>query len=299
MLPTWYIDYKNFIDESIKGYLNTYFASQTSSQWLEKLKEASLYACNWGKRIRAILALEFFFAFSWKTLWDIKQNDDVVKFAIALELIHAYSLVHDDLPAMDNDDFRRWEPTTWKAYWEYTAILVWDLLNSLAFEIISEINNSDLSKKLSKLLRRSIGFFGMVWWQMEDMHYEEENSKNLSFEQLKSLHSKKTWALIKTSVLGWFYIFWNNVEKEQNLEIYSEKIGFAFQLKDDILDVEGSLETTWKSVWWEEKWFVSVFWLEESKKNLDNLISESTSEINFLNSEKLNFLTEYIKKREK
>ncbi|MDD5213211.1 MAG: polyprenyl synthetase family protein [Candidatus Gracilibacteria bacterium] len=299
MLPTWYIDYKNFIDESIKGYLNTYFASQTSSQGLEKLKEASLYACNGGKRIRAILALEFFFAFSGKTLGDIKQNDDVVKFAIALELIHAYSLVHDDLPAMDNDDFRRGEPTTWKAYGEYTAILVGDLLNSLAFEIISEINNSDLSKKLSKLLRRSIGFFGMVGGQMEDMHYEEENSKNLSFEQLKSLHSKKTGALIKTSVLGGFYIFGNNVEKEQNLEIYSEKIGFAFQLKDDILDVEGSLETTGKSVGGEEKGFVSVFGLEESKKNLDNLISESTSEINFLNSEKLNFLTEYIKKREK
>jgi geranylgeranyl diphosphate synthase type II len=139
----------------------------------------------------------------------------------------------------------------------------------------------------------------MVGWQMEDMFYEEENFKDLYFEQLKSLHSKKTWALIKTSVLWWFYISWNNVEKEKNLEIYAEKIGFAFQLKDDILDVEGSLETTWKSVWWEEKWFVSVFWLEESKKNLDTLISEATSEINFLNSEKLNFLTEYIKKREK
>lgn len=299
MLPTWYIDYKNFVDTSIKDYLNTYFATQTSSLWLEKLKEASLYACTWWKRIRAILALEFFFAFSWKSLKDIKENDDIVKFAIALELIHAYSLVHDDLPAMDNDDFRRWEPTTWKAYGEYTAILVGDLLNSLAFEIISEIDNSDLSKKLSKLLRRSIGFFGMVWGQMEDMFYEEQNSKDLSFEQLKSLHSKKTWALIKTSVLGWFYVAWKMAEKEINLDKYAEDIGFAFQLKDDILDVEGSLETTWKSVWWEEKWFVSVFWLEESKKNLDNLISEALSEINFLNSEKLNFLTEYIKKREK
>ncbi len=299
MLPTWYIDYKNFIDASIKDYLNTYFASQTSSMWLEKLKEASLYACKWWKRIRAILALEFFFAFSWKSLNDIKSSDDVVKFAIALELIHAYSLVHDDLPAMDNDDFRRWEPTTWKAYWEYTAILVGDLLNSLAFEIISEIDNSYLSKKLSKLLSRSIGFFGMVWWQMDDMFYEEENFKNLSFEQLRSLHSKKTWALIKSSVLGWFNIAWKMSEKEENLDKYAENIGFAFQLKDDILDVEGSLETTWKSVWGEEKWFVSVFWLEESKKNLDNLISNALSEISFLNSEKLNFLTEYIKKREK
>lgn len=299
MLPTWYIDYKKFIDYSIETYLNTYFATENSSMWLEKLKEASLYACNWWKRIRAILALEFFFAFSWKKLNDLNQNDDIVKFAIALELIHAYSLVHDDLPAMDNDDFRRWEATTWKAYGEYTAILVWDLLNSLAFEIISEIENSDLSKKISKLLRRSIWFFGMLGWQMEDMFYEENSIKNLSFEQLRSLHSKKTWALIKTSILGWFYISWKISQKEINLENYSEKIWFAFQLKDDILDVEGSFESTWKSVWWEEKWFASVFWLEESKKNLDNLINESLSEIDFLNSEKLNFLTEYIKKREK
>lgn len=318
MLPNWYENYKNFIENSIKNYLENYFSSYVIpvktgiSEWnkidthvnheddktdaLEEVKKASFYAVSGWKRIRAIFALEFYLILTWKKIEDISQNDDIMKFCIALEIIHAYSLVHDDLPAMDNDEYRRWELTVWKKFWEANGILVWDLLNTLSFEVLSEISDEKIWLKLVKLLSNSTGFYGMIWGQVEDLFYEK-NFEKLDLDKLISLHNKKTWALIITSVLGWIMLSQKTIEEK--FELYAKNIGLAFQIKDDILDVEWTFEETGKSVGWEEKWFVYFLGLEKSKEYLQKLTKENLEIIWDLQSEKLEFLTKYISNRKK
>ena len=288
LLPTWYNTYKNLIDNSIEFFLNDYLNTE-KNQGFDSFKEAVIYATKWGKRIRSILALEFFLIFSKKAFKDIKENDNIIKFCIALELLHAYSLVHDDLPAMDNDIYRRWELTTWKKYGEANAVLVWDLLNSLAFEILAEIWNP----QLIKLFWQAVNLSWMIWGQVLDIYYEK-NSEKLNLENLIEIHNKKTWALIKVSIIGWILLSWYNWELEKYKDFW-EKIGLAFQVKDDLLDVEGNLEETGKSVGdWEEKGFIYFMWVEKTKEYLNNLIFDCENIIKKLNSEKLNLLVKYI-----
>ena len=294
MLPNWYKEYKNLIDNVVKNYLIEYFKSE-KNPWLDVIKEASLYACKGWKRVRAILALEFFLIFSWKNFEDVKKNDDIIKLCIAIEFLHAYSLVHDDLPAMDNDVLRRWEPTVWKKFWETNAILVGDLLNSLAFEVLSEIWNTNLIK----LFWEAVWINWMLWWQVLDLFYEK-NPDKLSLENLIETHNKKTWALIKFSIISWIILSWNKNVDFKKFNDFWEKIGLAFQVKDDLLDVEGTIKETGKSVWdSEQKWFVYFLGLEKTHKYLRDLILDCKKITWELNSEKLDFLVEYIVNRKK
>jgi len=247
--------------------------------------------------------LEFYLIISWEKFENIKENSDIIKFCISLELLHWYSLVHDDLPAIDNDILRRGELTTWKKYWEVEAILVWDLLNSLSFELLSDIWNISLIKYFWK----SVWLNWMLWWQVLDIFYEN-NPEKLNLENLTETHNKKTWELIKISILWWIILANLKLEKDNKLKKsdilkyweFWEKIGLAFQVKDDLLDVEWTFEETWKSVWsWEQKGFVYFLWIEKTHKYLDKLILDCKNIISELNSEKLNFITEYIWNRKK
>jgi len=302
MLPSWYIEYKNLIDSSVEKYLTEYFNSE-KNPWLNQIKQASLYACKWWKRIRSILALEFYLIFSNKKIEEIKKSDNIILFCIALELLHAYSLVHDDLPAMDNDILRRWEKTTWKKFWETNAILVWDLLNSLSFEVLTDI--WDIS--LIKYFWKAVWINWMLWGQVLDLFYEN-NPEELNLENLIETHNKKTWELIKISILWWIILANLDLDKDNKINKidilkyweFWEKLGLAFQIKDDILDVEWTKEETGKSVWdSEEKWFVYFLWSKETHKYLDKLILDSKNIIWELNTKKLNFLVEYIWNRKK
>ena len=302
MIPTWYIDYKNIIEKSLNSYLELYFSDE-KNKWLTEIKDSAIYAVKWWKRIRSILALEFYLIISWKTIKDINKDSDIIKFCISLELLHAYSLVHDDLPAMDNDEYRRWELTTWKKYWYANAILVWDLLNSLAFEVLAETWNI----ALIKMFWKAVWLKWMLWWQVLDLYYEN-NFDNLSLDNLIETHNKKTGALIEVSVLGGI-LLWNltlnkdSKFKKEDVLKYSDfwkKIWLAFQVKDDLLDEEWTFEETWKSVWdGEKKWFVFFVWLEKTKEYLENLITDCFVVSDSLNSEKLNFIINYIKQRTK
>ena len=296
MLPNWYSDYKNLIETSIDTYLEDYF-SNNDSKVLESLKEIVFYGTRWGKKIRSILALEFYLSFAGKTLGNIRVSDDIMKFCIALEIVHAFSLIHDDLPCMDDDTLRRGELTVWKKYWEANAVLAGDLLNTLAFEIISDISDAKASQKLTKLLSHAIWFYGMVWWQVEDMYFEEYESE-LTKELLEKLHNKKTWALIEASVLWWIILAWKDSEIE-NYSDFGKKLWLAFQIKDDLLDVEGTAEEVGKSVWGEQKWFVHFVWLEQAKQDLTSLISDCLNSIKSLDSEKLDFIVHYVGERRK
>lgn len=301
MLPNWYFDYKNFIETSLSQYLEQYFTSEKNTA-LDIIKEASLYAVKNGKRVRSILALEFYLIISGKTFSQIEKDGDIMKFCIALELLHAYSLVHDDLPCMDNDEYRRGELTVWKKYGETIATLTWDLLNSLSFEILAEIGNPTLIKAFWE----SVWIKWMLWGQVLDLFYEQ-NPEKLTLEHLLEVHNKKTWALIEVSVfwgllLGNISLSPDKKYKKEDLKKYVEygkKIWLAFQVKDDILDVEWTFEETGKSVWWEQKWFVYFLGLDKSKQYLENITKESLEIIQDLHSEKLEFLTQYISQRKK
>ena len=303
MLPKWYNDYKMIIEKSLNEYLIDYFNSEKNI-WLSILKESALYSVKWWKRIRSIFALEFYLSFTKYDFNNIKSGDEIIKFCIALELLHAFSLIHDDLPAMDNDILRRGEPTVWKKYWEADAILVWDMLNSMAFEILWDLKQSSV---ITKYFGQAVWIKWMLWGQVLDLFYEK-NPDKLTIDNLIEIHNKKTWALIECSIIWWIIIAeWevDFVKDEKTNDIkrfldFWQKIGLAFQVKDDLLDVEWTIEETGKSVWdWEEKWFVYFMWVDKTRDYLNNLIRDCKKIISELNSEKLNFLVEYIWNRKK
>lgn len=191
--------------------------------------------------------------------------------AAAVELIHCFSLVHDDLPAMDNDDFRRGKPTCHKAFDEATAILVGDALQSLAFELLSDPQFNPVSPekqiKMIQVLSKATGVQGMVGGQALDIGYAGSNS----IETLKTLHQKKTGSLITASILLGYYASGKNHETLfSGLKQFGDLIGLAFQVQDDILDVEGSFDiigkTPGKDAKNEKLTFPHLIGLEQSKK---------------------------------
>jgi geranylgeranyl diphosphate synthase type II len=138
----------------------------------------------------------------------------------------------------------------------------------------------------------------MLWWQVLDLYYEK-NPEKLTLENLIEVHNKKTWALIEISIIWWIIL----TNKKIDLEIFKDfwkKIGLAFQVKDDLLDVEWTIEETWKSVGdSEEKWFVYFMWVNKTKDYLNNLILDCSKIISNLNSKKLEFIVKYIASRSK
>lgn len=303
MLPSWYWEYRDLIEKNIFSYLDKYIDKNNSNEWLENFRNALFYSNQGWKKIRSLLALEFFLSITDKKISNIKEDDDIIKIAIAIELLHAYSLVHDDLPCMDNDEYRRWIQTCWKKYWEFNAVLAWDLLNTLAYEILSDMENSEHAIEIIKLLSSHTWFNGMIWGQVSDMFFENDTEK-LSYSDLIELHTKKTGKLIKASVLCGIIAAWKS-HKTDDFKRFWEKIWLAFQIKDDLLDVEGTFEETGKSVglresWdFEQKWFVYFMWIEKTKMELESLIIDCKNVAKKLWSEKLEFLVQYIADRKK
>lgn len=268
-------EYMNIRLKDIDSEINNIFKSSSISlenNFLDMLK----YPLDaGGKRLRPILtclACELF-------------NGDYKKAiipAVSLELIHTYSLVHDDLPAMDNDDLRRGKPTTHVKYGEANAILVGDGLLTHSFEILSNANVND--KTLRKLLYEisyAAGVSGMVMGQFIDLYYEE---RDIDFEMLKILHSKKTGAMIRGAVrVGAIASEKENINLE-NITKYGEAIGLAFQIQDDILDVISDNETLGKTVGKDEKegklTYVKQFGLDGAK---EKAMETSKEAIDYLN----------------
>lgn len=223
----------------LAGLLNHYLPAQDHET---PLNEAMRYAClNGGKRLRPYLAYQS------AALFDVPESmmDPI---AVALELIHCYSLIHDDLPAMDNDDLRRGKPTCHKAFDEATAILAGDALLTLAFDILSR--SKGLSEKtqltnlqIIQLLSRAAGPFGMVQGQAFDITTE---GKTLSYTQLCQMHAAKTGALIAASVQCGAIVGNASESDLESLHKFGLAIGLAFQIKDDLLDALGNSETMGK-----------------------------------------------------
>ncbi|MCB1663272.1 MAG: (2E,6E)-farnesyl diphosphate synthase [Pseudomonadales bacterium] len=231
-----------------------------------RLYQAMRYSVlNGGKRLRPALVYATVVALR----SPIEQGDAA---ACAVELTHSYSLIHDDLPAMDDDDLRRGQPTCHVAYDEATAILAGDALQVLAFEVIADDSShsiSDVNKlRMLKALAQSTGYNGMVAGQAIDLY---SVGKPLSLEQLKHMHNCKTGALIKACVtLGALATNQATQEQLQAFETFAICIGLAFQIKDDILDVEGDTQTLGKSqgadLALNKPTYTSILGLEQAKR---------------------------------
>ena len=228
---------------------------------------------NGGKRLRPFLL----FATLELLNEDIKKG---VKSAIALEMIHSYSLVHDDLPALDNDDYRRGKLTTHKVFGEAEGILIGDSLLTYAFYVLSQKNLELLSsEQIVNIISKTseyAGINGMIGGQMIDIQSE---NKKIDLETLKYIHSHKTGKLIKLPIEIACIIA--NVEKDKRevLEEYADLIGLAFQVKDDILDVEGTFEDLGKPVGSDvdlhRATYPSILGMEESKKILNDTVEKA------------------------
>ena len=206
----------------------------------QRLYEAIRYSTlNGGKRVRAILV------YLTGSLFEVSESSLDAP-AAAIEMIHAYSLIHDDLPAMDNDDLRRGKPTCHIEYDEATAILAGDALQTHAFEVLvtnHEMGHSERLKQIEELAQAS-GAMGMVGGQMIDI---EATDRAQNIDQLQQMHAMKTGALIRAAVrLGYLSSTNTTIEQERALDIYAESIGLAFQIRDDILDIESNTETLGK-----------------------------------------------------
>lgn len=289
----WYKEYKKFVESAIDYYIDKNF-SEDESKALNEFSEIVRYSMSWWKKIRWIMLLEAYFIETWESLRDLSFEDDIVKVAFAIEALHSYSLVHDDLPCMDNDEMRRGQETVWKKYWEYKSVLAWDMLQTLAFDVLSSLSDSKRALGVISVLSKAIWFNWMMWGQILDLYYErEEDSSDIS--QIVRLHNYKTWALIKSSLVVWS-ILWLGLYKE-HFESFWESLGLAFQIKDDLLDVEWTLEETWKSVWGEEKGFVHYLWEEETRSQLNHYLNISKVEAEKLGSDKLLDLVRYVGER--
>ena len=245
-------------------------------------KEGRIYdACRYslyagGKRIRPVLTLASCNALG-------GRENEALTLGCSLEMIHTYSLIHDDLPCMDNDDLRRGNPTSHKVFGEATAVLAGDAFLNMACEtVVSADFDEKLTVKALRILFNASGCSGMIGGQMLDM---EGETRPLSEEELVLLHQMKTGALINAAVsLGAVC-----ADKDECiLSEYSSALGLAFQIKDDILDVEGNSKILGKSTCSDLKngktTFVSLYGMDEAKKRLRDETEKALAAIEFLGS---------------
>jgi geranylgeranyl diphosphate synthase type II len=230
-----------------------------------------------GKRIRPILCIASCEAIGGRV-------EDVMPVACALEMIHTYSLIHDDLPAMDNDDFRRGRPTSHKVFGEAMAILAGDALLTEAFRVMTDKSlagvRPDVILDVINDIAWAAGSFGMVGGQVVDM---ESEGKDIDLPTLEYLHTRKTGALLLASIKAGARIGGGKDEQAKALTRYGECLGLAFQIADDILDIEGNQEEIGKDVGSDlekkKATYPAILGMSESKKRARELMDMAIDSI--------------------
>ncbi|MFC1856476.1 polyprenyl synthetase family protein [Thermodesulfobacteriota bacterium] len=264
--------YLNAKRKQINPYLEKYLQDVPALSRLGQAMRYSLMAG--GKRLRPILCMAGAEAVG-------GQAEDALCAACALEMIHTYSLIHDDLPAMDNDDLRRGKPTCHIAFDEATAILAGDALLTLAFQILTSaecMGDSPVTNRQSVTHRIALaaGCRGLIEGQMRDIAAENTNQ---SLDELKQLHALKTGALIEASVYSGAVLGAGTPQQIEQLGMYAKSIGLAFQIKDDILNVEGDPELMGKAVGTDKdrakNTYPSIMGLETSKSLAQELVDKA------------------------
>ncbi len=256
----------NYIKEDIESWMELYF--EDKGAYNNKIYESMYYSIkNGGKRIRPILNV---------LIYKLYKDDykEILPLASSIEMIHTYSLIHDDLPCMDNDDLRRGKPTNHKVFGDAIAVLAGDALLNEAMSILFSLSLTKGPEILeaSHYISKSSGAEGMVAGQVVDILSE---GKNISKEELKYMHDKKTGALIKASVLSAAIAAKAPKEHFIILEEYAQNLGLAFQIKDDILDVIGDENLLGKSlnkdIKSKKSTFITNYGLEKCKSLCDDI----------------------------
>ena len=237
-------------------------------------------ALNGGKRIRPLLV--------YATGHALGASDDALDdAALAVELVHCYSLVHDDLPAMDDDDLRRGQPTVHVAFDEATAILAGDALQSLAFERLADAPLADMAKvAMLRELAIASGHAGMCGGQALDI---DATGQRIDIDQLERLHAMKTGALLRASVrLGALAAGANDAQKAA-LDAYADALGLAFQVKDDLLDIESDSatlgKTAGKDIAQDKATFPALIGADASRARLRDLAATMQSSLSALQAD--------------
>ncbi|GAE24608.1 geranyltranstransferase [Halalkalibacter wakoensis JCM 9140] len=265
----------------------------------ETLVEAMIYSLNaGGKRIRPALLLGTIQSFG-------KPMESGLDVACAIEMIHTYSLIHDDLPAMDDDDMRRGKPTNHKVYGEALAILAGDALLTYSFELITQLDREDISTEQKLLLVQEIskaaGPEGMVGGQVADI---EGENRSLSLDELVYIHQHKTGDLLTAAIVSGAIIAGASKDDIANLRMFAKELGLMFQIKDDILDVEGDQDLIGKPIGSDDgnnkSTYPNLLGLEGAKKKLNEHMSNAKE---YLYKVKMNHgllltLTNYVAERD-
>ncbi|MCL0061147.1 polyprenyl synthetase family protein [Thermodesulfovibrionales bacterium] len=294
------MDIKKYLEEKkwiIDSFLESYFSAPITPG---KFRDCMVYSLTArGKRIRPILCLAAYEACGGKA-------DDIVPYSSALEFIHTYSLIHDDLPAMDNDDLRRNKPTSHKVFGEGMAILAGDALLTEAFYVLSNNMPSTFRVPHSALLRvirevaMAAGAHGMVGGQAQDLLSEGSEA---DAETLLFIHRHKTAAIITASVRTGGILANGSDDELQGFTRYGENVGLAFQVIDDILDVEGRTALIGKTVGADAKkrkmTYPRLYGIEKSREMAEELIHNAVESLSIFDkkAEPLREIAMYLLKR--
>ncbi len=283
--------------EKIEAVIGTYLPKEEGYQ--KKVEEAMNYSVlAGGKRLRPMLLEETYKMFG-------GEGRVVEPFMASIEMVHTYSLVHDDLPCMDNDEYRRGRKTTHVVYGEGMAVLAGDGLLNFAFETAIKAFRLARDEEEMKKIARALGIFaakagiyGMIGGQTADIEAENEESEATE-EQLLFIHEHKTAALIQSAMMVGAVLAEASEEEVERIEKCAYNIGLAFQIQDDILDVTGSLETLGKETGSDAKnkkmTYVTLWGMEEAKKEVERLSEEALAVLSSFGRENA-FLEELIRR---
>ncbi|WP_246517222.1 polyprenyl synthetase family protein [Clostridium aciditolerans] len=284
------------LKKEIENWISEHFKDKGS--YNKRVYEAITYSLDaGGKRIRPLLFL---------LTYMLKNNNykSVLPVAAAIELIHTYSLIHDDLPCMDNDDLRRGKPTNHKVFGEAIAVLAGDGLLNEAMNIMFRycIDNDKNAIRACSLISESAGIEGMVGGQTVDIL--SENTK-IPIDQLYYMHSKKTGALIKAAIVAGAILGGSTEEDVKKLDYYGQKLGLAFQIKDDILDIVGDTEVLGKKAKSDldnnKTTFITTYGLNKCMEMCNSLTSECVEVLDKVEGDtsRLKEITLFLLNREK
>lgn len=281
--------YKPLIENRIDELL-----PETKAPYNEVIKAARYSLKLGGKRIRPIIMMEFCRLFGGKI-------ESALDFSIALEMIHTYSLIHDDLPCMDNDDLRRGKPSCHKAFSEDIALLAGDALLTEAFSVCSNADADDnVRLKAVNILSKMSGFYGMLGGQVIDLSFVK-NTPDLN--SLCEMYNLKTGCLLRAAAVIGSNVGGANEKDISNADIFASKVGLAFQIIDDILDVTADPELLGKPVGSDDKnqktTFVTLLGLDGAKEAANKLTNEALEILDRFkgDTENLKLITNYLLQR--
>lgn len=297
-----YMEFREKLEKYVENFNNNLEKYRLNKECLEgrlfESMEYSLFSC--GKRIRPILMMSACEMLGY-------DFNICIPYAVSLEMIHNFSLIHDDLPGIDNDDFRHFKPTNHKVYGEATAILAGDNLLNMAYKIVtdsilSDSNNDNVIRKVDALNYLSNAVNKMIVGEYLDTINE---GKKINVDELNYIHNNKTGALIEAALVCAGILCNANKDDINNLKNYAKDIGLAFQIKDDILSELGDRKITGKPVGNDKDrkkcTYVAMYGVKKSLEILDDLITDSKNSLKVYgsNAKFLKDMADYIKDREK